>query len=327
VSKPVQNTTFRSGVAARLAGIPVETLRVWERRYRLTGNSESPGRQRLYGKDDIERLAMLKRLVDLGQSIGSIAQLDMTSLLSVQESLVNMAMTGEGDRGSSAPRVALIGPILGADITQTAIDGIGVDVISRATSFAQFKDQYDAPQLDAMLIEVPTLLDNVAHDISEFAHAHGVGKVILFYRFAPNTLIRKLRGQGHSIVRMPFDIQEVAMLCKAILDRRDARATRAVAETSPDTTHPPKFSTETLLRLTQMKSSVYCECPSQLAELLISISAFERYSAQCASQTPEDAALHQQLEHDAARARSILEASITAVIQHENISIERTPST
>jgi hypothetical protein len=53
----------------------------------------------------------------------------------------------------------------------------------------------------------------------------------------------------------------------------------------------------------------------------MSVTAFERYSAQCASQTPEDANLHKRLELDAMKVRKILEASITDVIQHENIPI------
>lgn len=324
MSNTVQKSGFRSGVAARLAGIPVETLRVWERRYQLTGHSDSPGRQRLYGKEDIERLAMLKRLVDLGQSIGSIAHLDMTTLQDVQESLVNMSVTANGHSGQTTPRVALVGSILGADVTATAIDGTDIHVAARATSFSQFKENHRDAACDAMLIEVPTLLDNIAHDIGTFAQENRIPKVILFYRFAPNTLIRKLRALGHSIVRMPFDLQEVVMLCKAILDRRDSRPLAAPQEAAIDIVSPPKFSTETLLRLTQMKSSVYCECPSQLAELLISVSAFERYSAQCASQTPDDAALHKRLEQDAAKVRTILETSITAVIRHENIPLDTT---
>ena len=33
---------YRSGVAARLAGLPVETLRVWERRYGVSDAGRSP---------------------------------------------------------------------------------------------------------------------------------------------------------------------------------------------------------------------------------------------------------------------------------------------
>jgi DNA-binding transcriptional MerR regulator len=322
VTKPVQKSGFRSGVAARLAGIPVETLRVWERRYGISGRSSTPGSQRLYDKTDIQRLAMLKRLVDLGQSIGTIAHLDIAALQATQDALVSLASSGSNGQNAANPRVALIGPILGADITEAVIEGLAIDVIARFASFGLFKESIDNNPLDAMLIEVPTLLDNIAEEIGNFAIEHQIGKVILFYRFAPNTLIRKLRALGHAVVRMPSDMQEVSMLCKAILSRQGPEPGRSTSlHTDSVDIQPPKFSVDTLLRLTQMKSSVYCECPSQLADLLISVSAFERYSAQCANQSPEDAVLHQRLEQDAARVRTILEGAITEVIRHENISL------
>ena len=57
---------YRSGVAARLAGVPVNTLRVWERRYKVVGPSLSTGRQRLYSLADVRRLTLIKQLVDMG---------------------------------------------------------------------------------------------------------------------------------------------------------------------------------------------------------------------------------------------------------------------
>lgn len=35
-----ERNAYRSGVAARLAGLSVETLRVWERRYRLSDTDD-----------------------------------------------------------------------------------------------------------------------------------------------------------------------------------------------------------------------------------------------------------------------------------------------
>ena len=72
--------TYRSGTAARLAGIPVETLRVWERRYGVVGPGLSPRGHRLYATEDVSRLALIKQLVDLGSPIGSIATLPLASL-------------------------------------------------------------------------------------------------------------------------------------------------------------------------------------------------------------------------------------------------------
>ena len=51
--------TYRSGVAARLAGLSPETLRVWERRYNLSGAERSARGQRLYSAELVRLLIML----------------------------------------------------------------------------------------------------------------------------------------------------------------------------------------------------------------------------------------------------------------------------
>jgi MerR family transcriptional regulator, light-induced transcriptional regulator len=321
VSSIGQKGQFRSGVAARLAGVPVETLRVWERRYGITGKSQDVGAHRLYRQEDIDRLILIKRLVDLGQSIGTIAQLDIPALEKIQSSLITLSKTGRNRSAHRPTQIALIGSVLGSSVFKEALESERLKVSAQATSLSQLETAHATAELDALFIEVPTLLDNTAEEIRQSAELFGIKRIVLFYRFAPNALIRKLRLRGYSVVRMPFDVQEVVMLCSALLNRELPADVAALERAAEEDTSDPKFSTETLLRLTQAKSGVYCECPSQLADLLISVTAFERYSAQCASQTPEDAALHRQLESDAAKVRKILEASITEVIRHEKILI------
>jgi len=67
---------YRTGAAARLAGLPVETLRVWERRYSLSDAERSERGQRLYSAEQVARLGLLKQLVDQGHSIGVLAGLN-----------------------------------------------------------------------------------------------------------------------------------------------------------------------------------------------------------------------------------------------------------
>ena len=40
-----------------------------------------------------------------------------------------------------------------------------------------------------------------------------------------------------------------------------------------------------------LSSTVACECPRHVAELLMQLSHFEAYSAECVARSPEDAAL------------------------------------
>ena len=68
--------SYAIGTAARLAGIPPETLRIWERRYQLMAPGRTGGGHRLYSGDDVTLLQAVKRLVDSGMRIGAVAGLE-----------------------------------------------------------------------------------------------------------------------------------------------------------------------------------------------------------------------------------------------------------
>ena len=73
--KPSAIKPYAIGTAARLADIPPETLRIWERRYDLLAPERTEGGHRLYSEDDVALLRAVKRLVDAGLRIGTIARL------------------------------------------------------------------------------------------------------------------------------------------------------------------------------------------------------------------------------------------------------------
>ena len=73
----------RSGAVARMLRMPVATLRVWERRYRVATPALTASGQRLYSGAQVRRLALLRQLTDLGHAIGGLATLDMVQLRAV----------------------------------------------------------------------------------------------------------------------------------------------------------------------------------------------------------------------------------------------------
>jgi hypothetical protein len=84
---------------------------------------------------------------------------------------------------------------------------------------------------------------------------------------------------------------------------------------------PPRFDNEQLARIAALTSKIACECPNHIAELIISLSAFEQYSSECANRNEEDAQLHSQLNQSAGAARSLLEESLARLIEIEGIEI------
>jgi len=64
----------------RETGVAKETLRVWERRYQFPKPARDALGQRTYCADDINKLRLIKRLIDLGHRPGKIIGLSIESL-------------------------------------------------------------------------------------------------------------------------------------------------------------------------------------------------------------------------------------------------------
>jgi MerR family transcriptional regulator, light-induced transcriptional regulator len=65
--------TFRAGAVARIAGMPVATLRIWEQRYQAVRPHTAASGHRLYSSADVERVTLLRRLTAQGHAIGMLA--------------------------------------------------------------------------------------------------------------------------------------------------------------------------------------------------------------------------------------------------------------
>jgi len=66
-------------VAAR-TGLSRDVLRAWESRYGAVEPLRTPGGQRLYSDEDIERLGLLRQALDAGRRIGQISDLGLKEL-------------------------------------------------------------------------------------------------------------------------------------------------------------------------------------------------------------------------------------------------------
>ncbi|MDJ0851668.1 MAG: MerR family transcriptional regulator [Myxococcota bacterium] len=77
--EPVE-LTYPLGTVARLTGLSPDLLRAWERRYGVVEPLRSPGGTRRYRAADLERLRLVKAVVDAGHRISDVARLDVEEL-------------------------------------------------------------------------------------------------------------------------------------------------------------------------------------------------------------------------------------------------------
>lgn len=100
------------GIAAveRDTGLAKDTLRVWERRYDFPRPQRDVHGERLYAPEEVEKLRLLKRLIDRGMRPGKIIGLEMSELLRLagQPTPVADAMPRAAIAGEPAALLALL---------------------------------------------------------------------------------------------------------------------------------------------------------------------------------------------------------------------------
>ncbi|MGI4719716.1 MAG: MerR family transcriptional regulator [Janthinobacterium lividum] len=307
-----RQVTYRSGVAARLAGLPVETLRVWERRYALSETQRSAHGQRLYTAEQVRRLGLLKQLVDLGHPIGVLTGLPIERL----EEMVapDPARAAEV---SGPMRVLVVGDSLARRIAASGRDGRALQVQRHHARLDQVVAGGDGVALDVLLVEVSELDEAAAAQVAAArATVHPAATVVL-YRFCGSAIIRALREQGCLVARVPAEIGELVLLCRSALAGQGLPAPEADDEAPP----PRRLDDAALAAITAAGNRLSCECPRHLSEILMMVGSFERYSAQCAARNQEDARLHRELELASGRARVVLEEAMVRLALAEGLPL------
>ena len=72
---PADDKLLRIGELSRRVGVPVESLRAWERRYGLLDPSRTQGGFRLYGEDDVARVLAMRANLERGLFAAEAARL------------------------------------------------------------------------------------------------------------------------------------------------------------------------------------------------------------------------------------------------------------
>ena len=312
--------------------MPVATLRVWERRYRLTQPELTPSGQRLYSADDVRRLALIKQLTDLGHAIGSLAALDMPQLQQVASTHAQaLAATQRDERSdvTDAPpvrawRLAVVGAALGKRLQRPALMrrlGRPVVLLGPFGDIAQAAAGLQGSPLDAVLFHEPQLHRGWLAAVEAAAPALvGVPKAVL-YSFAADPVCEALATSGTALLREPQPDAVVAQWLNSLSAKAAAVPQSAVDLPKPgaDPVPPRRWNDAALADFVNLSSTIACECPRHVAELLMQLSHFETYSAECEHLNAADAELHAYLRQVATASRTRFEAALEHVALHEGL--------
>jgi DNA-binding transcriptional MerR regulator len=312
--------------------MPVATLRVWERRYGVTQPMLSPSGQRLYAADDVRRLALLKQLTDLGHAIGSLARLDMTQLQQVAGTHASMLLarsTEEPAGQTQVPeqpwRVAVIGAALATRLQRPALLrqlAHPVQVLGPFADAAQAAAAVRGVSIDLVLVLEPRLHANWLDSLRAAAPALSTVPKAVLYRFASEPTCAALATASTALLREPQNDTVVGQWLQGALQARQPAPTAVRSLVQPASQAPARrWDDAALADFAALSSTITCECPRHVAELLMQLSHFEAYSAECRHRDATDADLHAYLQQVAASARARFETALEHVALQEGLTL------
>ena len=319
----------RTGAVARMLQMPVATLRVWERRYGLTQPKLTTGGQRLYSEEEVQRLALIKNLTDHGHAIGSVATLDMAHLRRVASthaqtlaaSQKRNLVTARPSPTARAWQVVVIGAALGSRLKRSALlrrIGVPVSLMGVFDNAAQAAVALRGAKVDALLINEPNLHAGWLASIDAAAPSLVAVPKAVFYGFAADAVCDELATSGAALLREPQPDAVLAQWLHSFAASTRASPTPEQPEAA-DQPLPRRWDDAALTDFAGLASTVACECPRHVAELLIQLARFETYSAECESRNAADADLHSCLRQVASSTRARFEEVLEHVALHEGL--------
>ncbi len=322
-NKKSEDPTYKIGAVARMTGIAPDTLRIWERRYDIVTPERTPAGGRLYSQEQITRLAIVKNLVDAGDSISSVAGLGLEELQDrLNRSLQTQAKMPANISGQVC-RLAILGESLRLRMENALQQVDDMDIVGSFAEVAKFEVAIQSLKPNVLLIEVPTLHEDTANRVIQWLQHSDAMHAILVYRFGNTESFRRLPKSKCTLMQAPVDPSTIQRRCQSLLGTLNTANEQELQSLSfvGEVVAPRKYDDETLARVAMQSTAIKCECPRHLTEIITSLSAFERYSTECESRSPEDAALHTFLNATASRARMMIENALEKVIETENIEV------
>lgn len=313
-----KEATYRIGAVSRLTGIPADTLRVWERRYGVVEPGRAEGRFRLYTRDDISRLALIKQLVDAGNAIGSVATLSLDQLQERLETYGYRGLRAVTEKVGPC-KVAILGDALPARVSAVTEELQDLEIVVSMRDRGEFESQVREQKPDVIILEYPTVNNQTVTEVIRLLQRSGAKQAVVVFGFGGHDAVRRLNTAQVVTMRAPVSLPEIRRACLGLTASATIPSVKGLITTGP--IPPRRYDNEKLGKIAVASTTIKCECPHHLADLIMNLSAFETYSAECESRSREDAALHAHLHATTANARALMEDALAELVEAERLEM------
>ena len=300
---------FEVAAVARMVGLPPNTLRTWERRNFIQAATRTPSGRRRYSSTQVERIALFKKLTEAGDSIGTIADLDIESLRQRTHEFQTRGTEKEANK-TGLTRIQAVGE---KALLWTSI---------LPENFKVFKEgQKGTP--DIIVCELSGSMPECRQSLAIIRHEYPNAPIAVIYDFAPRGAVSELSNKNVFLIHAPCSAELLAHYIHAAIAGSSHQSAAKAHRGHPYADR--LFSELQLAQIANSNSSIKCECPHHVSALVSSLASFEKYCQSCENESPGDAELHSYLGKEIASARGIVEQALLFLCFKENIPIPDDP--
>ena len=245
----VVDSAFTIGAVSRLAGISIDTIRAWERRYGVVSPQRTDRNKRRYSHAEIMRLSLLKQLVERGHAVSTVADLPDEELrqrleMHVPETHSSLPATERSTMliyGSALPFLM--------EGRQWSLENLAV--IGAYHEFPRFEQQALVCKPDVLVLEYPALNVQTVDRILELKKRSAARRTVVVFVYSTAANLRRLANAGVVNLRAPVTLEALQEACVVHNSKElktDASRSTAIVRTA-ETMVPRRFDDKTLAAL------------------------------------------------------------------------------
>lgn len=196
-----------------------------------------------------------------------------------------------------------------------------VEVVWTGTSPQLFTAEVRQLKPTIVVVDLAEFTEGSDDQVRSLVADAGAELSIVTYSFARRQLIRSLQSQNVRVLQSPITLDVLKAHFAPFVIRNVLESARKEVSPMEQSPLPPRYTREQLGKLMEVTSTIQCECPNHVAQLVEKLQAFEAYSKDCESRNEPDRAVHASLFRSSGVARVEMEKALAMLIAHEKIEI------
>jgi hypothetical protein len=204
-------------------------------------------------------------------------------------------------------------------------------VLVASNDLLQFRLDVSGRNPRVLVLDLALLGDDPVQAVEQLEQRAKPEMTLIVYAFARWDIVESLRKKNRQVMRAPISVRMlhsslINLIVREMTQMRTAAATIVTGGGLPTTEPAPRrYDDVQLASLQEIGTAVQCECPNQVADLVLALAAFEQYSLGCKNRNAADAQIHAMLGRVTGHARALMEAALNEVCTFEKIDIDRLP--